>query len=142
MFFEISQNSQGGTCARASFLIKLPVKSLWQKCFSVNFAKFLRTPFLQNTSGGCFCFCLCFQHDMLFLAFVRYFLKTHDTSDLTSNVSDVSDLINKQTMFICVRISRKQKLYAIISQTSFTFTSYRLSKTNSFHTKTEICVIN
>ena len=28
---------------------------LWQTCFSVNFAKFLRTTFLQNTSGGCFC---------------------------------------------------------------------------------------
>ena len=26
-------------------------KRLWQRCFSVNFAKFLRTPFLQNTSG-------------------------------------------------------------------------------------------
>ena len=25
--------------------------SLWRKCFPVNFAKFLRTPFLQNTSG-------------------------------------------------------------------------------------------
>ena len=24
---------------------------LWHKCFPVNFAKFLRTPFLQNTSG-------------------------------------------------------------------------------------------
>ena len=23
-------------------------------CFPVNFAKFSRTPFLQNTSGGCF----------------------------------------------------------------------------------------
>ena len=30
-------------------------KRLWQRCFPVNFAKFLRTPFLQNTSGGCFC---------------------------------------------------------------------------------------
>ena len=28
-------------------------KSLWHRCFAVNFAKFLRTPFLQNT-GGCF----------------------------------------------------------------------------------------
>ena len=27
-------------------------KEPWHKCFSVNFAKFLRTPFLQNTSGG------------------------------------------------------------------------------------------
>ena len=26
-------------------------KELWHRCFHVNFAKFLRTPFLQNTSG-------------------------------------------------------------------------------------------
>ena len=26
-----------------------------QKCFPMNFAKFLRTLFSQNTSGGCFC---------------------------------------------------------------------------------------
>ena len=26
-------------------------KRLWHSCFPVNFAKFLRTPFLQNTSG-------------------------------------------------------------------------------------------
>ena len=25
------------------------------RCFHVNFAKLLRIPFLQNTSGGCFC---------------------------------------------------------------------------------------
>ena len=30
-------------------------KRLWHRCFPVNFAKFLTTPFLQNTSGGCFC---------------------------------------------------------------------------------------
>ena len=29
-------------------------KSLWHRCFPVNFAKFLRTSFLQNTSAGCF----------------------------------------------------------------------------------------
>ena len=29
-------------------------KSLWHRCFSVNFAKFLRTASLQSTSGGCF----------------------------------------------------------------------------------------
>ena len=43
------------------FLIKLQVlglrpatllkKSLWYRCFPINFAKFLKTPFLQNTSG-------------------------------------------------------------------------------------------
>ena len=26
-------------------------KRLWRRCFPVNFAKFLKTPFLQNTSG-------------------------------------------------------------------------------------------
>ena len=26
-------------------------KRLWHRCFPENFAKFLRTPFLQNTSG-------------------------------------------------------------------------------------------
>ena len=26
-------------------------KRLWRRCFPVNFAKFIRTPFLQNTSG-------------------------------------------------------------------------------------------
>ena len=44
-----------------SLLIKLqawrPAKRLQHRCFHVNIAKFLRTPFLQNTSIGCFwCF--------------------------------------------------------------------------------------
>ena len=30
---------------------------LWHSCFPVNFAKFLRTPFSQNTSSGCFYIC-------------------------------------------------------------------------------------
>ena len=38
------------------FKIKLTLKKrLWHRCFPVNVAKFLRTSFLQNTSGGCFC---------------------------------------------------------------------------------------
>ena len=49
MILEVLQNSQENTWASASFLIKL-------KAFPVNFAKFLRTPFLQTTSCGCFCF--------------------------------------------------------------------------------------
>ena len=36
------------TGLRAASLFK---KRLWHRCFSVNFVKFLRTPFLQNTSG-------------------------------------------------------------------------------------------
>ena len=57
VILEISQNSQENTCARNSFLIKLQTWDLWRllhRCFPVNFAKFLRTPFLQNTSGRMF----------------------------------------------------------------------------------------
>ena len=60
-FFINSQNSQENTCARVPFLIKLQAsglmpatiskKRLWHRCFPVNFAKFLRISFLQNTSG-------------------------------------------------------------------------------------------
>ena len=52
VFLEISQNSQENTCVRDSFLIKFQAacnfikKSLWHRCFPVNFEKFLRTPFL------------------------------------------------------------------------------------------------
>ena len=35
-------------CQRPATLLK---KRLWHRCFPVNFAKFLRTPFLRNTSG-------------------------------------------------------------------------------------------
>ena len=58
VFLKICQNSQENTCTRVSFLIKLQArpttllkKSLWHMCFPVNFEKFLRTTFLQNTSG-------------------------------------------------------------------------------------------
>ena len=44
IFLKISHNSQENTCARVSFLIKL----------FVNFAKFSRTPFLQDTSRRLF----------------------------------------------------------------------------------------
>ena len=44
------------TSTRVSFLIKLQPatllkKRLWHRCFSVTFAKFLRTFFLENTFG-------------------------------------------------------------------------------------------
>ena len=51
VFLEILQHSQENTCARVSFLIKFFLKKrLWHRCFPVNVAKFLRTPFLQNIS--------------------------------------------------------------------------------------------
>ena len=45
-FLEILQNSQQNTCTRDS--ITLFEKRLWHRCFRVNFAKFLRTPFLTE----------------------------------------------------------------------------------------------
>ena len=45
VLLEMSQNSQENTFARVSFLIK---KGLWKRCFPVNIAKFLRTPFLTG----------------------------------------------------------------------------------------------
>ena len=59
VFLEILQNSQENTCARDSFFNKVAglrpatlfKKSLWHRCFTVNFAKFLGAPLLQNTSG-------------------------------------------------------------------------------------------
>ena len=61
VFSEISQNLQENTCARVPFLIQLEnlnatlfKKRLWHRFFPVNFVKFLRTHFLQNTSGDCF----------------------------------------------------------------------------------------
>ena len=47
MFLEVSQNWQENTCARVRPAILLK-KRPWQRCFPVNFAKFLRTPFLTE----------------------------------------------------------------------------------------------
>ena len=47
---EMSQNSHENTCARVSLLTLLK-KRLWHRCLHVNFAKFLKTTFPQNTSG-------------------------------------------------------------------------------------------
>ena len=70
ILLEISQYSQESTCARVSFLIKLQASDLcqslffnkvvglrpaallkmrlWHRCFPVNFATFLKTPFLTE----------------------------------------------------------------------------------------------
>ena len=88
VFSEISQNSQESTCARDSFLIKLQAtllkKSLWHRSFLVNFAKFLRTDFLQNTSGR------------LLLAFCKFSLVRSDESSLIKVhiMSGLDELVN------------------------------------------------
>ena len=70
MFLEISQNSQENTCARVFFKkiaglrpATLLKKRLWHRCFPVNFAKFLRTPFLTEH----FRWLLLFYDDRVFL---------------------------------------------------------------------------
>ena len=39
-------------------------KKVWYRCFPVNFAKFLRTSFLQNTSGRLLLYCFCYTNDI------------------------------------------------------------------------------
>ena len=46
VFLEILQNLQENTRVRTSLLIKLLKKKPWHRCFPVNLAKFVRTPFL------------------------------------------------------------------------------------------------
>ena len=54
MFLEISQNSQENTCVRASFFQVAGLRPAtflkrdWHRDFPVNFAKFLRTPFVTE----------------------------------------------------------------------------------------------
>ena len=57
VFLEISQNSQENICAKPATLLE---KSLWHRCFSVNFAKFPRTPLSWNTSGQLILFFVAF----------------------------------------------------------------------------------
>ena len=47
----LSNNQYIEAVVQSATLLK---KRLWHRCFPVNFAKFLRAPFLQDTSGGCF----------------------------------------------------------------------------------------
>ena len=48
VFLKIPQNSQESGLFFNSNFIK---KEIWHRCFPVNFVKFLRTPFLENSSG-------------------------------------------------------------------------------------------
>ena len=51
LFFSILQKQSSRGVLRPATLLK---KRLWRRCFRcMNFVKFLRTLFLQDTSGGC-----------------------------------------------------------------------------------------
>ena len=60
--------------ARPGTLLK---KRLWHRCFPVNFAKFLRLPFLQNTSGRLLLtpFCNVANNDNTFEGIAKWFKK-------------------------------------------------------------------
>ena len=55
LFFSFNQNNFKRQY-NMDWIVTLLKKRLWHRCFPVIFAKFLRTLFSQNTSGGCFCF--------------------------------------------------------------------------------------
>ena len=50
LFFSILQKQSSRRVLWPATLLK---KRLWRRCFPMNFVKFLRTLFLQDTSGGC-----------------------------------------------------------------------------------------
>ena len=89
---EISQNSQENTCAWVSFLIKLQAstcnfikKRLWHRCFPVNCARFLRTPFLREHIRGFF-----------WISFIRKLkLIQRTTAGLNSQLFDFGQLHQK-----------------------------------------------
>ena len=87
MFLEILQNSQENTCVRVSFLIKLQASDLqlyWKRDSDTGgflwiLWNFYEHSFLQNTSGGCFCFFKClfsyFLYASLYIIYLRlYFI--------------------------------------------------------------------
>ena len=49
--YHLKDASDFEDCPRSLRPATLLKKRLWHRCFPVNFAKFSRTPFLQNTSG-------------------------------------------------------------------------------------------
>ena len=54
VFLEISQNSQENPFYQRLFFNNQK-KSIWHRCFPVNFTKFLRTSFYITPSDNCFC---------------------------------------------------------------------------------------
>ena len=70
-------------------------RKLWHRCFPVNFAKFLRTPFLQNTSGR-----------LLFLLYqiLKIVWRTKFFQIIISHFSIKITYNNKVFMFVWIKI--------------------------------------
>ena len=100
VFLEISLNSQKNTCARPCFNkvaglrpVTLLKKRLYRRCFPVNFAKLLRTPFLTEHLWCCFCtFRYTFFQTDMYLKQMFACLHKH-------NITIILFLIHKHTNF-------------------------------------------
>ena len=97
VFLEISQISQENTCARVSFLIKLQSwtcnfikKENLAQVFSLSFARFLRTPFIQSTSGRL----LLFLSFIFWKKYLRNLFVLHSKGMGIKIVSSFSCLVN------------------------------------------------
>ena len=95
----------GKHLCQSLFLIKLQAldlrpatllkKRLWRRCFPVNFAKFLRTPFQQNTSGRLFL--------LNFITFLKYASVTYARNTVTFAVKYLIFLTILVKCFSCKR---------------------------------------
>ena len=95
MFFKISQNSQENTNVGVSLLIKLQAQAFFIKketvtqLFPCKFCKIFRTPFLHNTSSGCF-------DSTVFAVFA--IVKSTDRNTVTKLIKPNSDYFVKSTV--------------------------------------------
>ena len=111
MFLEISKKSQENTFARVSILIKLQAW-LWHSCFPLYFAKFLRAPFLQNTSGWL----------LLSTVIFKYFVNCLVTS-ISRNLFLwlPPSFISSVYFFCCKKVGLLQKFPNVLPRTSKLF---------------------
>ena len=86
------------------FLLK---KRLWHSCFPVNFAKFLRAPFLQNTSGR-----------LLYMLFLPARLWPLRTALVMNWSSILLEHLSVCILNICSAIQKISKTSALIFRTS------------------------
>ena len=128
MFLENSQNSQENTCARVSFLIKLQArpatllkKRLWHRCFPVSFVNFLRTLFLQNTSGRL----LLKQNQVLLVSQIKESWENFSNGLECCFVDWLNYLLLVNTSYLSV-----QKMFMVVTN----FNIECCSKSKGFHT--------
>ena len=108
VFLKISQNSQENKCARVSFLIIVLAasifikKRLWHRCFPVNFADFLRTPFYRTplvaTSQYCifFLYCISVAPDSISVIALKFSLRIFFpfySCHITSQINEIASTI-------------------------------------------------